>query len=964
MTGKKNFITISLPGWKDIVIIFTLLAIAHSALAQDYTIFGMVKDNEDRSPLIGAHVTLVSAQDSTDRYFAVSDEAGRFEFAITISGSYVLETRYLGYLDSDLKVKINTSARDLGIIYLIPETRLLEEVQVKSRTPPVIQKGDTVQYNAQAYKTHPDASAQDLIVKMPGIVIENGTVKAQGEDVQKVLVDGKVFFGDDPAIALNNLPAEVIDKIEVFDKLSDQAQFTGFDNGQSIKTINIVTKTEMRNGQFGKAYGGLGTDDRYMSGGNLNMFNGDKRISILGLANNVNQQNFAAADLLEVIGSSSQRRMGGGGRSGRTGGQVRSGGGRPGATFSQRGSINDFLVGPQAGINTTKAFGLNFSNTWNQKLDLTGSYFYNQTNNITDQSLLQEYFIPGDSNQFYQEHNLVDSKNINHRVNIRAEYKFDRFNSLVFTPRLSFQSYKSFSFLKGMNFISSGEEINELTDNYQSQNSGFNINSNLLYRHAFARRGRTFSIDLRTETNSKDGKTSLKAVNKYPEESTVNNDSIDQRSNEEANGYLLTANMVYTEPIGKKNLLQLSFNRAYTNSFSDKKTYNLNSIVYDYTALDTALTNNFDNDYFTNKFETGIRHRSNDLTLSLGVAFQVASLQGNQSFPVINNTKKQFFNVLPTAMMRYKLNEKSSIRMFYRTQTKAPSMGQLQNVVDNSNPLLLTVGNPDLKQEVSKTLITRYSWNNLEKSRNMFVFFYLKNTSDFISNSTVIAGRDTVDFEGITLNPGSQLSYPVNLSGYWNMRSFFTYGLPVDLLKSNLNFNTGFGYTRTPGSINEILNISNSYNFSQGVVLGSNISEHVDFTVSYNGNYNIVKNSVQLEIDDSYYYHLLGIKFNWIFWKGLVLNNQVVHNFYQGLVGSFNQDYLLWNISFGKKVFANQRGEIKLTVYDLLDQNRNISRTITDSYIQDQETETLSQYFMVSFTYHIRNFKEARNDRM
>ena len=302
--------------------------------------------------------------------------------------------------------------------------------------------------------------------------------------------------------------------------------------------------------------------------------------------------------------------------------------------------------------------------------------------------------------------------------------------------------------------------------------------------------------------------------------------------------------------------------------------------------------------------------------------------------------------------------------MFYRTQTKAPSMGQLQNVVDNSNPLLLTVGNPDLKQEVSKTLITRYSWNNLEKSRNMFVFFYLKNTSGFISNSTVIAGRDTVDFEGVILNPGSQLSYPVNMNGYWNMRSFFTYGLPVDLLKSNLNFNTGFGYTRTPGVINENLNISNSYNFNQGMVLGSNISENVDFTISYNGTYNIVKNSVQSEIDDSYYYHLLGIKFNWIFWKGLVFTNEVVHNFYQGLADSYNQDYLLWNLSFGKKVFANQRGELKLTVYDLLDQNRNISRTITDSYIQDQETETLRQYFMVSFTYHIRNFKEARNDRM
>ena len=235
----------------------------------------------------------------------------------------------------------------------------------------------------------------------------------------------------------------------------------------------------------------------------------------------------------------------------------------------------------------------------------------------------------------------------------------------------------------------------------------------------------------------------------------------------------------------------------------------------------------------------------------------------------------------------------------------------------------------------------------------------LRKTDNYIGNSTFTARADTLLQEGVILNQGSQFTQPVNLDDYWNLRSFISYGMPSGFLKSNLNFNTGITYNRTPGIINEEKNISETLNLNQGVVLGSNISQNVDFTVSYTANYNVVTNSVQPDLDDNYFLHTLGVKFNWIFWKGINLRNELSHQLYRGLSDEFNDDFLLWNVSLGKKLFKNQRGEIRATVFDLLDQNISISRTVTESYIEDLDTQVLRQYFMLSFIYNIRNFKSS-----
>lgn len=940
---------------KNWIILLFLIPFFIESYAQNSFLAGKVTNFEDEESLIGANLILSKASDTTIQSYAVSDEYGNFRFANLEPGDYLLQIRYIGYQPSKQAVSLGIDGKDLGILTLKKDVTQLREVVIEEKVVPVRTKGDTTQFDAAAYKTSPDANAEDLITKMPGIVVENGTVQAQGENVQKVLVDGREFFGEDPNLALKNLPAEIIDKIEVFDQASEQAQFSGFDDGQTTKTINIVTKVEMRNGVFGQVYGGGGTDERYKAGGNINRFDNEKRVSILGLANNVNQQNFSNEDLLGVLSSGSNRRRrgfrgSGGGRGGRGGG---------GGSFRRANSADDFLVGQQNGITTTQSFGVNYTDRWGEKLTFSGSYFFNKSDNTAIEQLSRETFLPDGMSQFYNENNQNETLNMNHRLNLRMEYQIDPYNSIVFIPRISFQDNETSSGFLGENTSLVDEVISETNNVTAADRSGYNVNSNLLYRHRFKKRGRTFSVNFRTQFNQNDGDDRLNSLNEFFTAGAPQNDSINQQTFSDVNGYTLATNLVYTEPIGSKMQLQLTYNGSYSENMSDRKTFDLLNQINEINLLDTALSNEFENDYLTHSVGTGLMLRDGKVMARGSISYQSATLQNDQLFPGVISLDRSFNNVLPRLMIRYNVSRDKNLRVFYRTQTNVPSVNQLQNVIDNSNPLSITAGNERLEQDYSHTFLTRYSHTKTEKSRSFFVFLMLQKTNNYIGNSTFTAGADTVLQEGVILNQGSQFTQPVNLDGYWNLRSFVSYGVPSGFLKSNLNLNTGVTYNRTPGIINEEKNISETLTLRQGVVLGSNISQNVDFTVSYTANYNLVTNSVQPDLDDNYFLHTLGIKFNWIFWKGINLRNELSHQLYRGLSEEFNDDFLLWNVSIGKKLFKNQRGELRATVFDLLNQNISISRTVTESYIEDLDTQVLRQYFMLSFIYNIRDFKKS-----
>ena len=938
------------------LVLCAMVVFGTEATAQTGTIKGVLQDSAG-SPLKSATVRLKSVTDTSKLLTTTTDTTGAFNFIAIPTAQYNLSASFVGYDDFTRILNLTADTTiDLGPVPMFRKiSGSLGDVVVVGRTPPAQQKGDTIQFNASAFKVNPDASLEDMLKKAPGITVENGTVTAQGEQVKRVTIDGRQFFGDDATAALKNLPAEVIDKIQVFDRLSDQSQLTGFDDGNGFKAINIVTKANMRQGQFGRLYAGYGTDDRYAAGGNVNIFNKDTRINLIGLFNNINQQNFSSEDLLGVSGQANQ---GGGGRGG-GGGGPRGGGGGGFGGFG--GGGNNFFVGQQAGITKTNAVGINFSDLWGKtnNLELTGSYFFNNSGNINNSTANREQFL-GDTSLFIKESGNSNTNNYNHRFNVRMEYKIDSSNTLIIAPNLSFQNNKSFSETFSNTITENGFFVNDQINRRRANTEGYNFRNELTYRHGFKKRGRSISVSINTGLNDRNGDIYTDAISKSANKAgIISTDSTILFTDQFSSGFNVSGNISYTEPLTQKSQLQLNYNPSFSKSKSDQGVYEYENASKDYTLFDESLSNKFDNRVTSHNAGVTYRLGDRDNQFQAGVNYQNTNLNSEQIFPLKTTVDKSYNNWLPNISWRKKLSAKTQLRLNYRTSVNPPSINQLQNVINKTNPLRITTGNEFLDQSYTHTLFARLNFTNPVKGTSMFMNIFGQKTNNYVANATYTASADTVLKSGDTLRRGGQFIQPVNLDGYWSGRVFFTYGVPLKFIKSNLNFNAGFSYTKAPGLVNYVKNISDNFGYNAGVVVSSNISEFIDFTLSYSGTYNVVKNSIQTTSDNHYYSGNAAARINLLSKSGWFLLNDITNQMYSGLSASFNQSYWLWNISAGKKFLKNQRGELKLTVFDLLKQNQSIVRTVTDSYIEDSQSDVLQQYFMLTFTYNLKNFGKA-----
>ncbi|ATL49343.1 hypothetical protein COR50_20380 [Chitinophaga caeni] len=923
---------------KRITLLFTFL-ITFSCLANAQSVIkGVLQDKTDSTRLIGATVRLTKPGDTTFIRNLLTNTSGGFEFASIQPGSYKLTFTFLGYSELVRNISFNGTNGNMGVVNIPRSVTDLKGVTIKGQEPPTQLKGDTTQYNASAYKTNPDASAEDLVKKMPGITVQNGTVTAHGETVKKVLVDGKEYFGEDATATLKNLPAEVISKIEVFDKMSDQAQFSGFDDGNSYKAINVVTKNGLSNSKFGKVYAGYGTQGLYNAGGSVNFFNGDRRIGLIGMTNNVNQQNFASEDVLGISG-------GGGGRGGRGG----------------RGGGNNFNVGSQSGINKTNSLGINFQDTWGKKLTVNGSYLFN--NKSTENETLTHQVYPNDiadSVRVYNELANSETKNYNHRVNLRLEYKISDKDILMFTPSVSFQKNDAMSHTLGDFKYGDSSLINATDIASTNNNKGYNANTNLLWRHAFDKRGRTFSINFGFRANNRDGESILPSYTTTNYKGGLVTDSTLRETYSNTDGQTYSANFSYTEPVGKGQL-EINYRPSISINNADQKAYTIDSTHSELT-FDPSLSNLYKNKYTVNNGGLSYRMGNRDKMLIIGVNLQHATLEGDRTFPTDFNLKRSFTNVLPNLMWRQKFNKNSSVRLFYRASTDQPSINNLQDVLSYTNPLFVSTGNPELDQSYSQSLRGGYHYIDTEKGLMFIAGVNVENTNNRVTNRTYIAQQDTVLTPTFTLRKGGQLTKPINVDGYWNARSFFNLGLPLKVIKSNLNTNLGISYTRSPGYVNSTYNVSNTYAYNAGAVISSNISEYVDFTLSYNASFNNVKNNVSTLNNSSYFNGSASANVNLMTKNGWVLNSDLTNQYYSALDNGQSTNYWLWNLSAAKKFLKDNRGELRATVYDLLNQNQSISRSTTELYIEDQRSLVLKQYFMLTFTYRIKSWNKKGTD--
>ncbi|MDP5170348.1 MAG: TonB-dependent receptor family protein [Bacteroidia bacterium] len=920
---------------KNLSLILLLFSCA-SVFGQSPFLSGSLMKEGSSDPVAKARVSLVNLTDSA-RYAAFSRPSGEFLVPVEAAGKYGMTISLDGFETWYREIDIPATGLVLADPISLVTSYALETVTIQAEAPPAQQKGDTTEYNATAFTTNPDASAADLIEKMPGITSNNGQVSSQGEVVTQVLVDGKPFFGTDPKAALNNLPAEVVDKIQVFDQQSEQSQFTGFDDGQTTRTINIVTKPETRNGTFGTGFAGYGYEDRYKAGGNLNFFNDDQRISIVGLSNNINQQNFASEDLVGVVSS-------GGGRGGRGGG----GGGS---------SVGDFLVNEQGGITTTQAFGVNYSDELGKKVKISSSYFFNYTDNVADQSLLRQYLTGRDTGQVYTENLTSNSQNTNHRLNLRLEYEISEKTSLIWRPRASVQFNKGATLTNGQTTISDAQ-LNSSLINFNSEYTGIDLSNMIMLRHKFEKPMRTLSIRLNTGYNQKKG-----TNNQYSElnyfSGIANSDTLDQFSMLDVDAYDAGVNVMFTENVFGKAMLSTWYEFSPKWTDSNKETFNYNSLTSSYSLLDTQLTNVFQSNYRSQEIGSGLTWRLPKGTFMARVALQEAKLNNEQDFPRVDTIGFTFYNVLPMIMYRSGRGRDNSIFAMYRSNTDAPSVSDLQDVIDNSNPLQLSSGNPELEQATQHRLIFRYNKTNTEAGRLISLNLSTQATQNYIGRSSWIANQDTILPNGLFLQRGGQFTQPVNVNGYANARAFLTYGQLINALKTNMNISLSSSYSRTPSLVNGLSNVSENTSLGFGVVLSSNISENIDFTLSSNTDLTSAANSAQPQLNTQYWSQTSKAKINLIAPGGWVLRTSLNHQLYRGLTDDFNQDYFLWSGAIAKKFFKNQRGELELSMFDILGQNTSISRNATEIYIQDLQQTVLQRYVMLSFRYQLRNFEPS-----
>jgi hypothetical protein len=928
---------------KKLLSLLSLVFLVSFANAQSVaTVKGILIDSLNKQSLKDASIVVLAASDSSLEVFTLAKADGSFIINNAPFGEMLVQVKFQGYEPFSKKIifSAKNSQVDLGKIYLKQAANDLGNVTVTQS--PVQMKKDTVEFTASAFKTKPNAVAEDLLKKIPGIQVDkDGGIKAQGETVQRVLVDGKRFFGDDPKMATRNLPPDIIDKIQVFDAASDQSAFTGFDDGNRVKTINITTRKDKRKGYFGRAALGAGAnsdDALYDNNINISKFNGDQQITFTGQTNNVNKQNFSVQDMLGSLG--------GGGFGGAGGGGGRGGGGG-GATMGGGGGL--LGTGGGGGIVKTLAAGLNYKDNWGTKTQFSGSYFYNDQTTNRDQNSLTENLVTGstDSSIFSKQVQSSVTNNKNHRINFNIETNFDTSNTLIIRPNISFQNthsetYQTTSSTRGKITSLNSSRVNSVRDN-----QGINGSLEATFRHRFAKKGRTYSIGLNSSYNTNDGSGSNWSQNQYNLPSRSYTDTLDQIYTTNRDGKNNSATLSYTEPIGKNKQLEFNYNISSNVNNSGRATQGYNKATNNYDIAVPNLSNIFENTFNANRVTVNYRFQNAKYNFSVGSGLQVGDLV-SKNISTNVNLKQHFVNLFPSANFRYDFTKSKNMRFFYNGRTSQPSADQLQPVIDNSNPLLIRTGNPNLKQQFSHSF--RLLYNSFDMFSQKIVFATLSGSfiENDIQNSTTISGG------------GVQTIKPVNLSGTYNINGFFNYGFPIKKPKSNLNLMANVSRNQTQTLVNSISNFTRNTNLGGTVSWTTNIKEGFDMNFSSNSNLTMARYTLQPQQNGDFFSQTVSTEATIYSKSGWVLSTDFDYIYNAGRSEGFNTSIPLWNASLSKQMLKNKAGELKFYVFDLLNQNISISRNVTSNYIQDLQTRVLKRYFMISFTYNLRKFGAAQ----
>lgn len=929
-----------------IILLLAAVFTAQALYAQKLTVKGKLVDSSD-APLPMATILFLNPKDSTLVNFGSTNKDGLFEVKNLNRAEYLFKVTYIS--QAPLFVKISPKSEDiiidLGVQKMEPASTVLGEVQIRGERAPVTIKKDTIEFNASSFKTQPNAVVEDLIKKMPGMEVDNdGTIRAQGETVQRVTVDGKEFFGRDPKLATRNLPADAIEKVQVFDRKSDQAAFTGIDDGQREKTINLELKEEKRNGMFGNATGGYGTpDDRFIGKLSLNRFSKGQQLSVVGTGNNINEQGFSIDDYMTFTGGASA--FGGGGGGART---VTIGGG--GGMQLGGGQTN--------GIMKTFGGGLNFNKDFSTKTKLSANYFVNYLDHTIDQTTEREY---NNVQKFYQakytsQLSLQQSTNFNHRLNLILDHEIDSLNSFKWTNGFTLSKTTSDQNAVSRNL---GEDSTLLNASHQittAVGTTLSYNSEFLYRHRFAKKGRTFSTSLTlglSDTNRDGTLDPEENIGLPPISFQINNQVTDNLS--------YGSNLSYTEPLGGRKYLEFNYNVRQ----------NKNNVLRDVddVANPEDMTGRVDNDKLSSEYNSeylyqrggaNLRVNRDNYSVTFGVGYQYTQLDGtgkvfnsDEGGTVPFSISRTFSNFLPSVRFNYDFDNNARLRIDYETSMQEPSVQQLQPVIDNSNQPNYYVGNPNLKPSYQHSARLNFSRFDPVTFISFFSFVNATYTNNPIVNSQT-TNRNTQD------STISFISTPLNIDENINLSANATISFPLSKLFSRFNVNA---------NIRDQRSVTVNRGSEDGEITSENRNDVHQFTIGGNLRYTFIYKEIfdislstilshqtinnETGSDQTYFNKTYSTEVNINFLKKYRFSSTFNYLEYTSQSNNSTIGIPMLNFSLSRYVLKANAGEIKVGINNALDKQLGVSQTANNQYFERQTMNSLGRYYMVTFIYAI-----------
>ena len=742
-------------------ILFSLPAFAQQG---GVDITGTVVEDGSNEPIEQATVRLLNVKDSTMVGGVASSRNGNFTLKGIKAGSYLLHVSFVGFdpLYQPIRITGKTNPVKLGKLALSDGAIQLGEAVVIGKAPEVVVRNDTVEYNADSYKTTEGAVLEDLLKKMPGVEVDSeGKITVNGKEVKKVLIDGKEFFSDDPKVASKNLPSKMVEKVQVLDRLSDMARMTGFDDGDEETVINLTVKPGMKQGWFGNAFAGYGSEDRYEGNFMVNRFINNDQFTLMGGINNTNNMGFSdiASNMFSGMGG---RR---GGRSG----------------------------GAGNGITTSGNVGLNFSKEFNSKMTLGGNVRYSHSDNEANSKINRTNILPNDSSTIYNEINNKNTKSDNVGADFRMEWKPDSATQIIFQPSFSYSNSHNREFGSFNTLTNRGDTVNLGESDYVSDGEGYNLNARLEFSRKLNDEGRVFSGSLTGGLSDSYNK----GLNYSNTEYFMGNNQdelIDQQFRYDNKGFNYRVYLSWVEPIGHNNFIQATYSISQNKQESLKNSYVRGEDSEDYNVLDTAYSKSYRNNFINQQASLAFKavREKYDYTIGMNLEPSHSVSENFVGDTTLSKLTRNVVNLSPMVRFNYRFDKRTNLRINYRGRTSQPSMTQLQPVADISDPLNTITGNPDLKPTYSNNFSARYQKFVPEKQTALMLMLNANYVVNAIVTKSIYVGES-----------GKKMTTYDNVNGNYNGNFRVMFNTPLKNRKFSVNSMTMASFANSNGFINE-----------------------------------------------------------------------------------------------------------------------------------------------------------------